>query len=104
MPEPNVRVGAFLSATKGVVKMFGYGIYVGDEIPSEEAAGMMAEVCRELKRPNPKIVLDNGDVVYGCECWWGPEEKVKEKIAGCEIVNVSIADARTEFRTTDKKE
>jgi hypothetical protein len=21
---------------------------------------------------NPKIVLDNGDVVYGCQVWWEP--------------------------------
>lgn len=23
-------------------------------------------------RDNPKIVLDDGRVVYGCQVWWGP--------------------------------
>ena len=22
---------------------------------------------------DPKIILDDGEVVWGCECWWGPE-------------------------------
>jgi len=32
---------------------------------------------------NPKIVLDSGRVVYGCQCWWVPKEsKDKEKPCG----------------------
>jgi hypothetical protein len=30
--------------------------------------------------PNPTIKLDTGKTVYGCECWWGSESKVKEMI------------------------
>lgn len=28
---------------------------------------------------NPKIVLDNGDVVWGFQCWWGPLERTRAR-------------------------
>lgn len=31
---------------------------------------------------NPKIVLDSGDVVYGCQVWWEPADQ-----AGLDIPN-----------------
>ncbi len=44
---------------------------------------------------NPKILLDSGDVVWGCECWWGPEAEVKaEREKLDEIIDISLADAR----------
>ena len=27
---------------------------------------------------NPKIVLDGGGVVYGCQVWWEPVERIPE--------------------------
>jgi len=27
---------------------------------------------------NPKIVLDGGEVVYGCQVWWQPAEETPE--------------------------
>jgi hypothetical protein len=74
------RVGALLSAKGDTVKLLGYGVYVGDEVPDEEAGGLGAMV-REAGVKNPKILLDNGQVVWGCECWWGDEEVVKKKLA-----------------------
>ena len=74
--------------------IYGYGEYVGDFIP-KEAVGFMAELGREHKRPNPKIVLENGKVVYGCECWWGDAEKAeKEIIKGRKIIVVDIDEDR----------
>jgi len=31
-------------------------------------------------KPSPKIRLDNGSVVWGCECWWGPETPVRHRL------------------------
>lgn len=92
------RVGAYLSIGEGVVRFLGYGVFLGYEIPTEEARGV-AELCRMMGSGNPKIQLDNGDIVWGCECWWGNEEKIKREIddlkeQGYEIVIVSIKDAR----------
>jgi hypothetical protein len=83
------RVGAILGAEGDTVKLFGYGVYVGDEPVDPEAGGFNFGQC------NPKIVLDNGDVVWGCESWWGPEEQVKEKVSRYStVVTVSIKEIR----------
>ena len=74
------RVGAIQKADKETVYMYGFGTYVGDE------------VSPEFPVPNPKIQLDNGEVVWGYQCWWGPEEKVNEMIAGRKIEFVSMSD------------
>lgn len=89
------RVGAILT-TEGTRKVhfLGYGTYVGDEVP-KEAVGMLAEMARSFKRTNPKIALDSGKVVYGCECWWGPEDEVRQRLETFdEVVEVDIDEVR----------
>lgn len=95
------RVGA-ISGTKGdekVVHIFGFGVYEGETVPTSDAGGFMGKMLHDGKVKNPTIKLDNGDIVYGCECWWGAEEQIKAKIAhfeegGYKIVTITIADAR----------
>ena len=72
------RVGAIQSADVSEVRLLGYGVYLGDEIHPV------------LKFPNPKIRLDNGSIVWGCECWWAGEEETKKIIGDRKIVEVSI--------------
>lgn len=89
--EKGQRVGAILGSKDGVVRFFGYGVYVGDEVPPEEAGGF------NFGQPNPRIDLDSGETVYGCECWWGAEESIKEKISAYEKVEIiTVSDARSE--------
>lgn len=71
------RVGAIQKADETTVYMYGYGEYLGD---AESPLGI----------PNPKIQLDNGDIVWGYQCWWGPEEKVKNMIGGRKITMVDV--------------
>jgi ABC-type proline/glycine betaine transport system substrate-binding protein len=90
-----------------VVKFLGYGTYVGDELPTT-AAGWLAPALVEEGVTNPKLELDSGKVVWGCECWWGAESGVKAKIeayreAGWEIVESDIDAIRAEL-TTDGEE
>jgi hypothetical protein len=94
------RVGAILSSDKDSVNLFGYGTYQGDEIPDESCAGFMAAILRDAKHANPKIVLDDGTIVWGCECWWGPEEKVKADIGSRTIFLVSVAEEREKALAT----
>lgn len=91
--EKGVRIGAMLSATAESVRFLGYGTYEGDEVP-EGAGGFIGEAMAKEGITNPKLVLDNGDVVWGCECYWGGEESVKKSIAGRKIEEVRIADVR----------
>ena len=91
------RIGAILGSKKnGSVDFLGYGIYEGDEIPVN-AVGQMAEMIREVGNLNPKLKLWDGSIVYGCECWWGPEEKVKTMLKDQVVNLVSITKVREEY-------
>jgi hypothetical protein len=111
------RVGAIFGADNGICEFLGYGVYEGDFYP-EEAVGFIAQLIRESVTEgrvakenaiNPRIKLDNGEFVYGCECWWGAEEGVKKKIegaikAGQKIVNVRMSEERAKYElATDER-
>ena len=94
MPQ---RVLCVSHTAAGKVFIFGEGNYVGDTIPSEEAQGM-GPMMRERKALNPTIELDSGEVIYGCECWWGPLDAANKKYAELERVPTSITEARAKAR------
>ena len=93
--KPGDRVGAILGKNDdGSVDFFGYGVYEG-RFPPAEAVGFLAEAAREVPGyVNPRIRLDSGKMVYGCECWWGAEEKVKKALSGAKINLVDIDEIR----------
>lgn len=69
MAQVGDRVGAMRNANAEKVFLFGYGVYEGEK------------PCPHLSNiPNPCIKLDDGTVVWGMECWWGPEDKIKQAI------------------------
>jgi hypothetical protein len=39
---------------------------------------------------NPRITLDNGEIIWGMECWWGPFEKWEEFKKGRAVNEVVI--------------
>ena len=84
------RVGAILEVNDSQVKFLGYGKYIGDFIP-EEAVGFLAAFFKETQQTCPKIELDSGQIVYGCECWWEEAEQVKKILSNynnVETVNI----------------
>ncbi|HYE80352.1 MAG TPA: hypothetical protein VEI97_20435 [bacterium] len=84
-PEPGSRVGAILSEGDGVVRLLGYGVYEGDQ-PCPYLGGT----------PNPRIRLDSGQVVWGCECWWNGEDDVKASLEGKQVIMEDITCYRKE--------
>ena len=86
------RIGAILGTDGNVINFLGYGTYQGWTVPPKEAGG--------LGFPNPTMLLDNGDTVYGFECWWGSEEKISNHIelaseaGGYAVKDVRIAEYR----------
>lgn len=70
MVKPGERVFAVESSDATSVRLYGFGKYVGDETPPgfEEIPWYK----------NPKILLDDGSVVWGMQCWWGPEHRYPE--------------------------
>lgn len=65
------RVGAIQKTDPNskTAVIFGYGVYDGEK-------------THPIGIPNPHITLDNGQEVWGCECWWGPEKKIQEMLEG----------------------
>lgn len=101
------RVGAVLSASDSekLIQFLGYGVYEGSEVPVS-AAGWMSRGLIDAGIPNPKIRLDNGDVVWGCECWWGAEKEVAawlEKFKDWKIETVRIEEIRKLVRKTEEE-
>ena len=75
------------------------GYEVGDYIP-EEAVGFLASFFKETQKPCPKIELDSGKVVYGCECWWEEEDRVKKILSTYDrIEDVDIDNIRANLIT-----
>ena len=94
-PKIGDRVGCFLSVVRNTALFLGYGTYVGDEVPPNEGQTSLTSYLSGLRKANPKIVLDSGDIVWGCECWWGPEEEVKAECARLEkVIPITITEAR----------
>jgi hypothetical protein len=81
------RVFAIRNADDQTVYMFGRGVYQGRQ-PCARMDGY----------DNPKILLDDGNVVWGCECWWALETREKEYVAGrpIEIVPPPTSDGNAE--------
>lgn len=96
MHQIGERVIAFQSFKEGVLKLIGYGKYLGDEIPDEKAGGL-CQMLREEGIKNPCIVLDSGEKVYGAECWWAPIAQFQDTIGKTdpEIIPVSLEELRS---------
>ena len=88
------RVGAIASIRNGVAEIFGFGTYKGALVPNhKDGRGTSADLLKEADVENPTIELDNGELIYGCECWWASEEKIQEMIGKCtEVKIVTIHD------------
>ena len=65
------RVIAILEVKDGIVRAFGEGIYAGDFKLPPNVGGF------NFGQENPRIDLDDGGVVWGCESWWGPAESTR---------------------------
>jgi hypothetical protein len=73
-PKPGDRIGVIHSYNHNTVRLVGYGTYVGDLKP-------MNVFGLNSQEPVPKIVLDDGQVVFGNEVYWGHEDYIKEFVS-----------------------
>lgn len=74
------RVGAIRDSNKQTVNLYGYGVYIGYRMHPQWGV------------ENPCIELDGGGVVFGIECWWGPEQQIIDSIRGRKVVIVPQPD------------
>jgi hypothetical protein len=78
------RAGAIqsLDSTAGIVNLYGYGVYEG-YLPLPKRFDGLSGV------ENPCILLDSGERVYGMECWWAEEARIKEMVEKCHTINIA---------------
>lgn len=89
------RVGAIASFKEGKLEFFGFGTYEGSTIPETDDVTMWGALLKEVGIPTPTILLESGEKVYGCECWWGNVDSIQKYIdASTEIVNITPAEYR----------
>ena len=78
------RVLALRDTNETTAYIYGYGTYQGEEIPP-------SGFCHDVGWKNPKILLDNGSIVWGEECWWGTVQRMgKEFIGERKVVIVEL--------------
>ena len=65
-------IGRRVSAMISPDRLLGHGVYEADSVPPPEANKALSS--RSVM--SPRIKLDNGDVIWGCECWWMAEGKL----------------------------
>lgn len=90
MREVGSRIGAVLKADEKTIHFIGFGVYGGEEVPPENISPLLHEIG--LK--NPKLIMDDGQVAWGCECWWASEEKAKQMIGNRTVVMVDMVAER----------
>jgi hypothetical protein len=89
--EIGMRVGAVRDADATTVYLYGWGVYEGDHVPTAAEVRDAPDLAhhQQVGVPNPRIRLDGGrGVVWGCQCWWGPEQIVRERIIGARAVEI----------------
>lgn len=92
------RVGAiFREEDDGSVLFLGYGEYVGLKAAPSGVITYGVELHRVGGQAHC-IRLDNGDEVYGCECWWGTEEEARKRLEGKVVREVRMPMLRGENR------
>jgi hypothetical protein len=67
---PGEEVVALLSVEEDTVYSFGEGVYAGKFPLPSDALGF------NFGQNNPKIDLTTGEIVWGCECWWGRKSEI----------------------------
>ena len=93
-PPVGARVGAIRNADINAVQLFGYGVYDGEHIAPFGPLGCTADQYRRITgRAMPlvkdhRITLDDGRIVWGIECWWAPEDRVRSEIGGRPVIAV----------------
>tara|TARA_Y100000310_G_C20546244_1_gene745710 strand:+ start:184 stop:510 length:327 start_codon:yes stop_codon:yes gene_type:complete len=96
MPNIGDRVGAIAGSNEQGVDFFGYGTYLGDRQPTSDVnfMGTRYEDVAVKGFKNPAIKLDNGDIVFGCECWWGAERAIKSNLKDRKIRTITVKEYR----------
>lgn len=77
------KVIAIQSVKNGIIKLYGKGKLVPNQVPNEEPFA-----SSNIK--NPCILLKSGEYVWGYQCWWGEKKAVEKKLGKKNIKKADI--------------
>lgn len=86
------RIVAVSHADDDKVFIFGYGRYLGVETPPLTLIQYHPLASQLFHNGTHKLVMDNGTIVWGHQCFWGLAEGFDEWVAGREVRVVGIED------------
>lgn len=79
------RVGAVNCFDKNTLSLFGFGVYVCEEVPPEDGI-RYSKIMSSGNQKDHKILLDDGNIIYGSECWLFDETEVRKSMKRYETV------------------
>lgn len=97
------KVGCILTRTDTEMKVLGFGQLIGYEVPPPDPILQTINAFYASAVTNnsitPKIKLENDEIVWGCECWWGPRNMIelviqRAKEEGKKIIDIKPSEAR----------
>lgn len=91
--DVGTRVGCVERIDGRRVFLYGFGTYVGDEVPKGFADGAL----------NPKYVLDDGYEIYDFQCMAAEEYVVRDKIDGMIVEYVTPQDPVEDFKNMHQR-
>ncbi len=97
-PSIGSYVGAVRELNSHTTYLYGFGTYEGNfqvgEDDGPQPKGKAAEIVQEKGALIPRIRLDNGQVIWGCECIWGPDQEIKARMKNTTVVRCNISEDR----------
>lgn len=96
LPRVGDRLGVLCHITKSTVYSLGGGTYLGNEVPPPDIR------CCGLSPSSsgitmPKILLDQGGIVWGCEVYWAHESVIRWYSGNLHHVFVRLDDLRQQI-------
>lgn len=102
------KVGVFLD-NRGKI-FVGWGYHIGEHVRPKGIGRNLDWLWRDLQlstkdeqklrnQPNPKIVLENGKIIWGCECFWMDKELSQTILdtRGDDIKRATVEQMREEY-------
>lgn len=90
----SIRLAAILNATPETVFFFGYGTYAGEEVPPPDVVGPEGLSLSRLGKKDHKILLDDGEIVWGVEAHMVLEENFLTMIRDRKVQKISVSRLR----------
>lgn len=103
---PGDKVGLYWGITDTALKFFGWAHYEGDHgIQSPFAVHPMTTLEKQDPTPKPYPNLPppypcfrrekKGDIIWGAECYWATEDRIKKLSDGKKLINTDIEEFRS---------